>query len=111
MSIITEVPQTLTCSTGTWTGTGTITYAYQWRLDNVNISGETSSTYALRYADEGGMISCRVTATDDKGSRSANAVAVGPVTLNNDLLSDVVEDLFEDTLLEIDPLFEIEEVV
>ena len=108
---VTEVPETLTCSIGTWTGTGIITYAYQWRLDNVNITGETSSTYVLQYSDEGGMISCRVTATDDEGSRGRNAVEVGHVTLNNDLISDLVEDLFEDTLLEIDPLFEIEEVV
>ena len=80
-------------------------------LDDVDITGETSSTYQVRQIDEDGMISCEVTATDDYWTESATAAAVGPITLNNDLLSDVVEDLFEDTLLEIDPLFEIEEVV
>ena len=74
-----EVGETLSCTEGTWTGEGTITYAYQWRRNGVNISGATSSTYELVEADEDAMISCRVTATDDEGSRSRVSNAVGPV--------------------------------
>jgi hypothetical protein len=71
-----EVGQTLTSTTGTWTGTGTITYAYQWRRDGENIGGATASTYEVQLADEGTDITCRVTATDDLGSRGANSNAL-----------------------------------
>ena len=74
-----EVGETLTCSEGTWTGTGTITYAYQWRRGGSPISGATSATYELAEADQGFLISCTVTATDDLGSRSKQSNVVGPV--------------------------------
>lgn len=75
----TTVGQTLSCTTGTWSGEGTITYAYQWFDDGVAISGATSSTYTLQAAEEGGNITCRVTATDDNGSTAATSNSVGPV--------------------------------
>jgi hypothetical protein len=71
-----EVGQTLTSTTGTWTGTGTITYAYQWRRNGENIGSATASTYEVQVADEGADITCRVTATDDLGSRGANSNAL-----------------------------------
>jgi hypothetical protein len=68
-----NVGQTLSCTTGTWSGVGTITYAYQWQRDGVNIGSATASTYALVGADAGTTVRCRVTATDDNGSNSANS--------------------------------------
>lgn len=73
------VGQTTSSTTGTWSGEGTITYAYQWLKDGVAISGATSSTYTLTAGEEGGLVSCRVTATDDNGSTSATSNSVGPV--------------------------------
>ncbi len=73
------VGQTLSTTNGTWSGVGTITYAYQWRDDGVAISGATSSTYTLQAAEEGGFITCTVTATDTNGSTSATSNSVGPV--------------------------------
>lgn len=77
---------TLSCTTGTWalpsplqSGTnGTITYSYQWtRSDTsggsgeVDIGGETSSTYSPGIADAGKFVGCRVRATNDGGFDSA----------------------------------------
>lgn len=73
------VGQTTSSTTGTWTGVGTITYAYQWLDDGAAISGATSSTYTLTAGEEGGFITCRVTATDDNGSTAATSNSVGPV--------------------------------
>ena len=83
--VITGTPldgEVLTCSEGTWTGTGTITYAYQWFRGGTLLTGETAATYTVTLADRGSLLSCRVTATDDEGSRSkrSNRVAV-PLTI------------------------------
>ena len=74
-----ERGETLSSTTGTWTGTGTITFAYQWRRDNVDISGATSSTYVLVEADDNTSITCVVTATDDVGSTSISSNAISPI--------------------------------
>ena len=75
----TTVGQTLSSTTGTWTGEGSITYAYQWLDDGAAISGATSNTFTLTASEEGGFITCRVTATDDNGSTAATSNSVGPV--------------------------------
>lgn len=77
------VGQTLSTTNGTWSGVGTITYAYQWLDDGVAISGATSNTYTLTAAEEGGFITCRVTATDDNGSTAATSNSVGPVAASS----------------------------
>ena len=110
ISGVAQVLETLTCSTGTWTGTGILNYTYQWRSDEVNIIGETANTYQLQFIDIDTMISCQVTATDDYGPTSVFAVEVGPVESNNNAFSDPFRDPFQDTLLEFDPLFIINEV-
>ena len=74
-----ERGEVLSCSTGTWEGTGSISYAYQWTRNGANIASATANAYTLVEADDNALISCRVTATDDEGSRSRNAAAVGPV--------------------------------
>jgi len=74
-----ERGETLTSTTGTWSGTGTITFAYQWKRDNVNISGATSSTYVLVADDDNTSITCVVTATDDVGSTNSSSNAISPI--------------------------------
>lgn len=63
-----QVGQTLTTDDGTFTGDATITYAYQWFAGGVAISGATANTYDLTVAEQGKVISVRVTATNDSGS-------------------------------------------
>jgi hypothetical protein len=74
-----ERGEELSSTTGTWTGTGTITYAYQWLRNGAEIAGATASTYTPVAADDNTFIRCRVTATDDEGSRSAFSNTLGPV--------------------------------
>jgi glucose/arabinose dehydrogenase/PKD repeat protein len=94
------VGQTLTASTGTWTGTAPISYAYQWqRCDAAavcsNISGATSSSYALQAADKGFRMRAQVTASNGGGSSSAvsamtaavSAASGGPTTVTFSVLA------------------------
>jgi hypothetical protein len=60
-----EVGETLTISFGSWTGSPT--FARQWLRNGVSIPGATLTTYLLDVADEGAIISCRVTATNVDG--------------------------------------------
>src|SRR5205807_1512580 len=77
--------QTLSASTGTWSGTTPISYAYQWtRCDSSGgscsqISGATSSTYAVQNVDVGSTLRVVVMASNSVGSSSATSPAVGPV--------------------------------
>jgi hypothetical protein len=74
------IPNTLTCSTGTWTGSPLPTYTYQWKRNTgsgyTNISGATSNTYALQLADENALVKCTVTGTNTGGTSSADSNAV-----------------------------------
>jgi len=74
-----ERGETLTSTTGTWTGTGTITFAYQWTRNGADISGATSSTYTLVADDDNANMVCKITATDDEGSRVKKSNTLGPV--------------------------------
>ena len=66
--------QTLTSTTGTWANEDST--AFQWLRDGVAIAGATSNTYVLAVADEGTAVSCRVTATNESGSASADSNSV-----------------------------------
>lgn len=79
---LTQVGQTLTCSTGTWYAYPTATYTYQWKADGVNISGATSSTYVLTTSEEGDTITCVVTAINALAPSgvTATATGVGPIS-------------------------------
>ena len=73
------VGSVLTCSNGTWTGIPSVTkYRYQWLRDGALISGATNSTYTLQAGDENKTVTCRVKATNSKGSRTCIA---NPVTI------------------------------
>jgi hypothetical protein len=77
--------ETLTASSGTWTGTAPISYAYQWRRCNASgsscadVSGATTSSYALTPADVGATMRVRVTATNAGGSASATSAQTASV--------------------------------
>jgi hypothetical protein len=78
------VGQTLTTTNGTWTGSPIPTYTYQWQRDGSPISGATSSTYLLVYADRGANVRCVVTATNTIGSASANSNAIAVAAFDTD---------------------------
>lgn len=67
------VGDALTVSNGTWSGSSPITYTYQWQLDGVDITGETTATYTPVSGDIGGVVRCVVTGTNSAGSSSANS--------------------------------------
>lgn len=73
------VGQTLSTTNGTWTGEPAPTFTYQWQRNNVNISSATNSTYLLVEADYNNPIRCVVTATNARGSVSANSNATANV--------------------------------
>ena len=69
-----EVGRQLTCSQGEWSGEPTPTYAYSWLRDKKEtISGATANTYTVTKADETHTLSCRVTASNAGGSKSAES--------------------------------------
>lgn len=73
-------PTTLSCTTGTWSGFPT-SYSYQWRLDGVDLSGETASTIEV-IEGEVGTYDCGVDATNaiDTSARTySNTIAVSDV--------------------------------
>lgn len=63
--------QTAKCNPGTWTGEPE--FAYQWRVNKANIAGATSSTFQIETAEEGGELSCQVTASNSEGSALAES--------------------------------------
>jgi DNA-binding beta-propeller fold protein YncE len=67
---------TLTCNNGGWSGSMPQTHAYRWLRNGVGIVGATSATYAVKAADTGHALNCRVTAANGAGSATANSAAV-----------------------------------
>ncbi|MCI5049404.1 MAG: cadherin repeat domain-containing protein [Rickettsiales bacterium] len=74
------VGQTLNVTTGTWDSISTPGYSYQWQADGSNISGATSSSYALTSSELGAVITCEVTATNTVGSDMAESSGTSAVT-------------------------------
>jgi prepilin-type N-terminal cleavage/methylation domain-containing protein len=76
--------QTLAATNGTWTSSRAITYSYQWQYSNgagfSDLTGATSSTYALQPADVGLSFRIRVTATNTGGATQALSGAAATVT-------------------------------
>ena len=77
--------KTLSASTGTWSGSPTITYSYQWESCNtagescINISGATSSSYAITHEQVGDTIRVKVTAENSAGEASATSAQTATV--------------------------------
>ena len=53
--------------------------SYQWKLDGVAISGANSSTYVLKAADAGKVISCELTTVGDVVLQSKSSATVIPL--------------------------------
>jgi hypothetical protein len=78
------VGQQLTCQRGTWNGAPPPAFTYQWARDGTSITSATSSTYTAELADEGHILSCRVTATNSEGraeAESTNGLAISARTV------------------------------
>jgi hypothetical protein len=73
-----DTGEILTVSNGGWLDVET--YTYQWQSDSVDISGATSKTYTLVTGDEGAVITCIVTGTNNYGTDVATSVATDAVT-------------------------------
>ncbi len=77
------VGATLTATEGTWTGTAPLQLARQWvRCSGTacsDIAGATAATYVLTATDAGKQLKVRVTATNSKGSASAQSALTAVV--------------------------------
>jgi len=77
-----EVGQILSVSAGVWEGgTDSPFLSYQWRRNDVEISGATAASYQLTDADTGMSLTVRVTGRNIAGSTSVLTAGVGPVTV------------------------------
>ena len=78
-----QVGETLTADTSGISdedGLTSVTYSYQWLADDADIAGATATAYTLVDADEGTVISVRVSFTDDAGNEeSLTSAATGTV--------------------------------
>lgn len=72
-----QVGQTLTCNANNPVGDDAL--SYQWERNGVAIGGATAATRVLTGPDQGQMMRCVVTATNEAGSNSKPSNAVGPV--------------------------------
>ncbi len=72
---------TLSCSSGSWTGVPTPTLSCQWLRDGAAIADATDDTHTVTTADQGHLLSCKVTATNVGGalSETSDLVAVEAV--------------------------------
>ena len=71
VSLSTTTPKagdTITATAVNAGGVAPVTTAYQWKADDVNIAGATSTTYTVIEADKDKRLSCLVTTTDTSGT-------------------------------------------
>ncbi|MFM6963677.1 MAG: DUF6923 family protein, partial [Micrococcales bacterium] len=77
------VGQTLTASASGVAGAPSPTATYQWFAGGVAISGATASTYLLTSAENGAIITVRITETNSAGNASATSTGTSAVTAAN----------------------------
>jgi hypothetical protein len=65
----------VTTNDGTWSGDGNV-YTYQWELDGAEIVGATTAAYTPLIGDDGGVLTCDVTATNALGNAMATSATV-----------------------------------
>jgi hypothetical protein len=70
------VGETLLCTPGSWSGQPLPTFTYQWLLGGAEIPAATQSSYTVSDSDRGASLSCKVTAANAAGARSASSEAV-----------------------------------
>lgn len=82
------VGETLAVSDGDWDASPAVSgYTYQWQTSPdgagswTNLAGATNDTYLLTADEETEYIRCQVTATNSRGSTTADSNVKGPVTL------------------------------
>lgn len=98
-----NVGVSLTVSTGTWSGTPTPSFTYQWKKDDVDISGATSSSYTIVSGDMNGVLTCIVTATNSAGSSSATSNSKTVVEVATNPFDALYDESFALTTLSADP--------
>jgi hypothetical protein len=71
----------LSCSTGSWTGIQPFAYAYAWLRNGVPIAGATTNIYVTQAADQGAVLLCEVTATNELQIKNEpHKISVGAVS-------------------------------
>lgn len=88
--------QTLTCLPGVWGGHPPPVLGFQWLRSGLAIAGATSNTYRVAPADQGQLLSCAVTASNNEGSSEAesNGLAVGFATPSGQVAGSKTEQSF-----------------
>ncbi len=78
-----ELGEKLTCSRGKWSGAPVPTFSYVWMRTlgskTTTVAGAVAETYVVQEADEGGSLSCEVTASNLEGKASAKSTNSMPV--------------------------------
>lgn len=95
--VITYATGIYTASQGTWADA--VSFAYQWKLDGVDIGGETGTTYEPIAADESSQLTVTVTATNTTGSTPATSVSVQiifPIALSDGYIDMIYENILLD---------------
>ena len=70
------VGRVLRCSSGTWSGARPIVLSYRWLRNERVLPGRHEPSRALRTADRGRLVACRVWAANASGAASATSKAV-----------------------------------
>src|SRR3954462_15274366 len=76
---VSEVGTDYACTLGGWIGNNP-TFAYEWRRDGTPIAGANRDNYVAVPADASTLLTCRVTATDNTGSATADGDPESPNT-------------------------------
>jgi hypothetical protein len=71
----------LSCSAGSWTGVQPLAYTYAWLRNGVPIAGATTNIYVAQAADQGSVLLCEVTATNELQIKNEpHKISVGAVS-------------------------------